>query len=227
MRIIVGLYKNTLQVSTEMAWNFGSMCNTIFSGIPKNLFASHSVCNSIRKSAAPNWSVQRLLSTESFSKNTPKAYPPSIGPKDGYTLIYKFPYMGPVIGIHRAKRLCLKLLPIAAPASIASCLGGITSTGSSFIFCSVGIVLAAELYLLSILTTNHVGFIYASPDMSEVQIAYVDSQGKRRDDIVPKSDIVPLPELHSNSLSKFFYKELQRYSTRSCKAEVNTQPSPQ
>ncbi|XP_034242880.1 transmembrane protein 186 [Thrips palmi] len=137
----------------------------------------------------------------------------SFGPSNGYSAVYRLPSAGKLAFINSSKHNQMKVLAPAAPVSMILTYFELISGDTAAVICVAGIVIALKLHLLSIFATNMIGFVYLSPDLSTVQISYIDHKGSRKDEFIPASDIVPLSETPRNVMEKF-YSHIFRYSNK-------------
>lgn len=95
---------------------------------------------------------------------------------------------------------------------------GYFSYSCFIIFAAGGVIF--KLYFLGMLCSKTVGFIYSSPDLSSVKIAYIDDLGRRKDDIFATSDLIPFSELPSSPVDAL-YTKVRRYSEPSKVYKLN------
>lgn len=69
------------------------------------------------------------------------------------------------------------------------------------------------LYTFGTLANKFIGYVYVHKTENTVKIAYIDFWGRRKDELVPIADIVPLSEL-AVSFTDPLYLKLKRYSTK-------------
>nr|XP_018899469.1 PREDICTED: uncharacterized protein LOC109032028 [Bemisia tabaci]XP_018899470.1 PREDICTED: uncharacterized protein LOC109032028 [Bemisia tabaci] len=68
------------------------------------------------------------------------------------------------------------------------------------------------LYLASRCCHRFVGAVYLKEDGKQVVISYLDFDGNRADDTIPKSDLIPVNELARSASPFRFYRTLKRRS---------------
>ncbi|XP_026273738.1 transmembrane protein 186 [Frankliniella occidentalis] len=173
---------------------------------------THNFARNILVGRQKSMSIQRLLSNDVYSPPTAsKLNTQEPGPTENFITIYKFPDIKYISLINRGQRFYTNAFPFALMISYGTHFVGITPASASFAVAVIGVILGIHIHLLARLTKNVIGFVYTSQDMATVQIAYVDFMGKRKDDIFPTNDIIPLSETPASVTDKFYLKVL-RYS---------------
>ena len=135
----------------------------------------------------------------------------AVGPKDGFVTVYRFPFIGPLAQLNKIKRHVFIIQSAAVPLVAALSYAGVAIPDFGWILLTTGFLFCMKLYLLGYLTKNFVGMVYTSSDLSLVQIAYIDFWGRRKDDVFPTNDLIPLSELPRGFLDTLFI-QLRRYS---------------
>jgi len=181
-------------------------------GLPKNcstVSVAYCPVKNFGTSTLRHISFKKLFSTKQSTAS--KLNFKTFGPKEGFLTIYRLPMIARISRINKFKRQQTIIQPLLAPVVMALSYTGIAPPDLGLILCITGLAVCIKLYLLGYFTTNLVGAVYVSPDLSTVQIAYTDFWGRRKEDVFASSDIVPLSELPPSFLDSW-YRQLRRYS---------------
>lgn len=82
-----------------------------------------------------------------------------------------------------------------------------------------GIMLSLNLYGMSSLFNNAVGFLYLSEDETTLKVSFLDFWGKRIDQEFPVEDVIPFLDA-PRPPTDYIYKQLVFYSTDSKKLKL-------
>lgn len=75
-----------------------------------------------------------------------------------------------------------------------------------------GVLLTLNLYGMSALYQNAVGFLYLSEDETTLKVSFIDFWGKRINQEIPVEDVVPILDA-PRPPTDYLYKQLMFYST--------------
>ncbi|XP_044758943.1 transmembrane protein 186 [Coccinella septempunctata] len=131
---------------------------------------------------------------------------------EGYTTVYKFPWIRHMSVFSRLKIYHAAGVIISVPVSFVLASQGIVDAALPLATTYIGLGTGAFLGSLSVVTNRYIGFIYFNGTKETVKVAYVDFWGKRREQEIPLRDIMPFSEASVNYIGQYFYKPLQRYS---------------
>ncbi|KRT80906.1 hypothetical protein AMK59_6059, partial [Oryctes borbonicus] len=84
----------------------------------------------------------------------------------------------------------------------------------------IGLAGMIPLYSLGILSTKLIGIVYLSEDGTTVKVSSIDFWGKRKDDLIPINDIVPISDLPISMTDALYLKFTQFSKIESLKINL-------
>ncbi|XP_060523333.1 transmembrane protein 186 [Cylas formicarius] len=130
-----------------------------------------------------------------------------------YIPVYNFPYIRPFTVVNRLKLYQTVLTGISVPGGAILSQLGCVSWDTAQSTTLLGVSACVMLYGIGFLTTKFIGFIYYNPETDSVKLAYGDFWGRRKDLVMPRSDVMPLSELPTTPLDKLFVT-FRRYNSK-------------
>ncbi|XP_017786894.1 PREDICTED: transmembrane protein 186 [Nicrophorus vespilloides] len=132
-------------------------------------------------------------------------------PNNDFVPVYFFPFIKTFSIVNRIKYYQSAATAGGIPLSVILNQASVITLDQTIATVFVGISGCMVLHTFGLMTKNFVGIMYINEKSDEVKISRLDFWGKRKDDIVPISDIVPFSELPS-SITDTLYTKLRFFS---------------